>query len=72
MIIFILAWIQLIATPIAMIVLPMLAVKAYRSLMAMRVKCCSCEKTKFKCFMYKGSGRCKKCVSSMVIPGLAL
>lgn len=66
----ILAWTQLIITPIAMIVLSIAAVRSYRSLLSMRTKCCSCEKTKFNCFMYKRTSRCKKCVSSMVFPEL--
>ena len=66
----ILAWTQLILTPIAMIPFSIKAVRVYRLLMSKRTKCCSCEKTKFNCFMYKGGGRCKKCVDSMVIPGL--
>ncbi len=66
----ILAWIQLVITPIAIVAISIVAVRSYRSLMSMRTKCCSCEKTKFNCFMYKRTSRCKKCVSAMVIPEL--
>lgn len=31
-------------------------------LRSVRRRCYSCEKRKFVCFMYKGGGRCKKCV----------
>lgn len=60
-----LCYVQLILTVPAWFFVPYWAIHYYR--LYTRI-CYGCQKRKFACSMYKGSGKCRRCVSYNNIP----